>query len=346
MNLKKIIIKKICYKKKKIYKKENIKNILFETSGQIGDTVINSSFLENLYKLNININIDITVQKNSMEILKYCPYIKNVYPYRKYKNKVLRYIDNLFFSIKNRKKYDLIISMDTGINIMYFLFLKILNPKYFVSIDKKMKYGIEKGELKIVDFYFSDFRNLLTFLGIENISNQYKIYLGPYEKIAENYFSKKNINIIFNYIGSKKERILEKKEVKEILKSIVFLDKKIKIFVSSIPTMYTETNEIIKSINDERVNILPKTNTIFEICSYIKYSDIVISVDTSLIHIASAYDKPILGFYTSNKKNQESASPKSSLYYIVESPFDDKIKDLPIEMICNRLKKIIRLNNK
>ena len=325
--LKKFILKKICHKKRNLYKKEEIKKILFETSGQIGDTIMNSSFLESLSKINDNVKIDMTVQKNSIEILKYYPYIKNVYPYRKYKNKLLRYINNLLFALKNKKKYDLIISMDSGINISYFLFLKILNPKYFVSISKKMKYGIKKDEIEIIDFYYSDFNELSNFLKIEKPSKKYKIYLDKYEKIAENYFKKDNINIIFNYIGSKKERILVKEEVKKILKNIISINTNINIHVSSTPVMYIETKEIIKEINDSRIKILPKTNTIFEVCSYIKYSDIVVSVDTSIIHIASAYNKPILGFYTSNKKNQQSASPNSSLYYVVESPFKDKIKD-------------------
>lgn len=344
--LKKFILKKICHKKRNLYKKEEIKKILFETSGQIGDTIMNSSFLESLSKINDNVKIDMTVQKNSIEILKYYPYIKNVYPYRKYKNKLLRYINNLLFALKNKKKYDLIISMDSGINISYFLFLKILNPKYFVSISKKMKYGIKKDEIEIIDFYYSDFNELSNFLKIEKPSKKYKIYLDKYEKIAENYFKKDNINIIFNYIGSKKERILVKEEVKKILKNIISINTNINIHVSSTPVMYIETKEIIKEINDSRIKILPKTNTIFEVCSYIKYSDIVVSVDTSIIHIASAYNKPILGFYTSNKKNQQSASPNSSLYYVVESPFKDKIKDLPIDKIKEGLTKIILARSK
>lgn len=101
-------------KKRQEVNNENFKKILLETSWQLGDCVINSSLLESLAIKTSN--IDVIVRENSMEMLKYYPYIKNIFPYRSHKNKILRYINRIVFAIRNRNKYDIIISFENEIN--------------------------------------------------------------------------------------------------------------------------------------------------------------------------------------------------------------------------------------
>lgn len=176
---------------------DKIEKILIETSGsQIGDCIVLSPFLESLSKINNKIKIDIIVRENSMEILKYYPYIENIYPYRKYKNKILRYIYGIYFALKNRNKYDLMISFEKGINTFHILWLKILKAKYLMSSHKEIKFGIKEKELKIIDYYFKDKEDIIEKLNLEKYGVEgYILYLGPYENFAENSFdnTKKNI---------------------------------------------------------------------------------------------------------------------------------------------------------
>ncbi len=349
--IKRFLIKFLIKKKKKNnFNNIKIEKCLLETSCQIGDCVILSPLLESLSKLNDEkIEIDIIVQNNSMEILKYYPYIKNIYPYRKYKNKLLRYVYNFYFALKNRKKYDLVISYEKGINTFHMLYLKVLNPKYFmlylkvlnpkylISSRKKVKYGITENELEIYDFFFENNKEIMKKLNLK-LETQYKIYLGSFEEIAKKFYNKNRINVIFNYIGSKKERIIPKGEVIEILKDLSFDNIDIDFFLSSIPSKYDENKLIIEEVNRNNVKLLPKTNNIFEIASYIKYSDIVISVDTSIVHIASAYNKLILGIYAKKDNIKQHALPNCDNWEIIESPYKILIKELDIELIKEKFK--------
>ena len=337
--IKRFLIKFLIKKKKKNnFNNIKIEKCLLETSCQIGDCVILSPLLESLSKLNDEkIEIDIIVQNNSMEILKYYPYIKNIYPYRKYKNKLLRYVYNFYFALKNRKKYDLVISYEKGINTFHMLYLKVLNPKYLISSRKKVKYGITENELEIYDFFFENNKEIMKKLNLK-LETQYKIYLGSFEEIAKKFYNKNRINVIFNYIGSKKERIIPKGEVIEILKDLSFDNIDIDLFLSSIPSKYEENKLIIEEVNRNNVKLLPKTNNIFEIASYIKYSDIVISVDTSIVHIASAYNKLILGIYAKKDNIKQHALPNCDNWEIIESPYKILIKELDIELIKEKFK--------
>lgn len=324
-------------------KKEKIKfrRILLETSWQLGDCVINSPLLESLASKCEY--IDIIVRENSMDMLKYYPYIKNIFPYRSHKNKILRYFNRIFFSLKYRNKYDIIISFEKEINTFHLFWLKLLNGKYLMSLPKKEKYGIKKETIEIIDDYFKDNNDILKKLKINNFSSKYKVYLGPYEELAKNFFDDDKPNIIFNYIGSTDNRVLKNAEIKEILNLLG--KEQANIFVSSTPKKYLETQEIIKSIGRENIKILPKTKNIFEVASYIKYSDILISVDTSLIHIASSYNKKIIGFYLNDNELLEKVKPNCDDYIIIKSEYEDKIVNLNLNEINLAIKKLVRKND-
>lgn len=339
--MKKLILNWIIKSKKnQEVNNENFKKILLETSWQLGDCVINSSLLESLAIKTSN--IDVIVRENSMEMLKYYPYIKNIFPYRSHKNKILRYINRIVFAIRNRNKYDVIISFENEINTFHLLWLKILNGKFLMSLNKKEKYGIKKEDIKIIDYYFKDKQDILKKLGIDNINYNYKVYLGEYEEVAKDYFDNSKINVIFNYIGSTENRVLKPKEVEDILKILVE-DSKIDLYVSSTPQKYHQTEEIVTNLNKDNLKVLPKTKNIFEISSYIKYSDIVVSVDTSLIHIASAYNKKILGFYLNNEELLKIVKPKCDNYFIVKSKCKERIEDLNLERIEDKFKNLVKL---
>lgn len=335
--MKKSIIKLISLKKKKKNWEEiKPKKILVETSWQLGDCIINSVLLENLFKNNKEIEIDIFVRENSLEMLKYFPYIKNIYPYRTNKNKILRYIKRIYFALNHRNNYDLIISFERGINTFHLLWLKILNGKFLMSLNKNEKYGIKKEDIKMIDWYFEDTMDILKKFGILTCDRKYKIYIGPFEKIAQTFFDKSKVNIIFNYIGSTPNRTLLRQEVKEILN---YLDiENTVIYLSSTPQLYNENKKIIEEISRGNVKILPKTNSIFEMASYIKYTDIVVSVDTSILHIASAYNKKIVGIYRGNREIIEYSKPNSDRYFIIVSQYQDLIKDLDKEEILKGIK--------
>lgn len=187
-----------------------LKKILIETSWQLGDCVIGSSLLESIVEKNPNVEIDMIVRKNSLDMFKYYPYIKNIYPDKRFKNKILRYLEMFYFIYKNRNKYDLIISYETGATTIHTLFLKLLNPKKLISRRKNRN-------LKKVDYYFSTTEEVCDIMKI-NKNKNYKVYLGEFEEYAKNFFEGNKINVIFNYIGSKEYKTLLLEEVKRILK--------------------------------------------------------------------------------------------------------------------------------
>lgn len=79
-----------------------------------------------------------------------------------------------------------------------------------------------------------------------------------------------------------------------------------------------------------------KSGSIIDIFSLVNRSDMVITVDTSIVHIASAFNKPLLGLYVNLQNFYSQYLPLSEEYRIVTSPEEgDPISNISVEEVIN-----------
>ena len=78
------------------------------------------------------------------------------------------------------------------------------------------------------------------------------------------------------------------------------------------------------------------TSPIIEIFSLVSRAEAVITVDTSIVHIASAFNKPILALYVNLQNFYSQYLPLSDNYRVVTSPGEgDPISKIPVEDVVN-----------
>ncbi|WP_298774907.1 glycosyltransferase family 9 protein [uncultured Shewanella sp.] len=130
--------------------------------------------------------------------------------------------------------------------------------------------------------------------GFDVISNSYKVYENnESRRTVERYLNENNIQsyIIINPFASTIKRTLNLSQVKNI---IVKLNKTNKSIILLIPP-YIENSQVWKNLDNNI--ICPPINNIMDSVSYVKNSTLVISVDTSIVHIASSFNKPTIALY-------------------------------------------------
>jgi ADP-heptose:LPS heptosyltransferase len=87
--------------------------------------------------------------------------------------------------------------------------------------------------------------------------------------------------------------------------------------------------------NCDNIHIF-RSKSIIDIFSLVSRSEAVITVDTSIVHIASAFNKPILALYVNLQNFYSQYLPLSENYRVVFSPEDgDPISDIPVEDVVN-----------
>jgi ADP-heptose:LPS heptosyltransferase len=100
----------------------------------------------------------------------------------------------------------------------------------------------------------------------------------------------------------------------------------IQIIVLTAPKNYNSIRKKIFDLNLEYVAVSYLTNTILDAAAIIKHMDLVITPDTSIVHIASAFNVPIVSIHEDNLKSYKLFAPKSDNFKTVFSKFSDKLE--------------------
>lgn len=88
------------------------------------------------------------------------------------------------------------------------------------------------------------------------------------------------------------------------------------LYVLTIPSHYEMMEGRVEKLNHSQVKVLPKTEDVAEAAAIIKYGDVLFSVDTGIIHVASTYNLPIVGIYPNAPLTYKRFEPKSDKYYV------------------------------
>jgi ADP-heptose:LPS heptosyltransferase len=91
-------------------------------------------------------------------------------------------------------------------------------------------------------------------------------------------------------------------------------------------------HNLVRQILDERPNCyFYQTKSIVDVYSLVKMASMVISPDTSLIHIAAAFDVPVIGLYANLGRNLKKFHPRSTLQrLLVNEESDTFIRDISV----------------
>ena len=278
----------------------NIKSILFlRYDGKIGDMVVNSLMFREIRKVYPNIKIGVVARGAAMDIIKDNPNIDKIYEYHKDRKK----IKDLALKIKE-EKYDLLIDFSEMLRVNQMMLINLCGARFNIGLDRKewklFDLSIESDkDFKWTEHITNRYLAYLIKLGLkkENIDISYDIYLKD-EKKYEAFFNeiKENKKIILNPYGASKHKSFNIETLENIITCLK--DKDIAIILVYFGDKYRE----LEALEKKYTNVyIPKNITnILDTALLIKESDYVITPDTSIVHIASAFNKKMITVYPPN----------------------------------------------
>ena len=371
--MRKFLIKLIGNKKKKEFRIENIKRVLI-LGGRVGDIIVKTPLLSTLSNVNKEIKIDVIVEKGAESLLWNHPNVNYIIIEErnttgviidssgiiltnyseiedKSKLKIFRITQEIIKAFKLRNRYDLYFDFTRNPRFFHLLALRIMNPKYLIGCYRMEKFGIKKDELSIFDKYIDNKSTdhavdinmkALDGFGIDNSNRKYELYLGELEEKYKDYFNKDKINIVFNFLGSSQSRCLKEEDIEYFCKNIPKIDNKIELHILTIPKIYEQIKSKIDTLNLENVKLLPKTKNILEASAIIKYADMLFSVDTGVIHVASVYNIPIVAIYTEDKDTLIIFAPKSDINSVIIGKKEKNLKILDKKIVIKNIKETLK----
>ena len=278
-------------------KDNNIKSILFlRYDGKIGDMIVNSLMFREIKKVYPDIKIGVIARGAAIDIIKDNPNVDKIYKYYKDRKK----IKDLALKIKE-EKYDLLIDFSEMLRVNQMMLINLCRARINIGLDRKdwklFDLSIESGkDFKWTEHITKRYLAYLIKLGLkkENIDISYDIYLKE-EKKYEAFFNeiKENKKIILNPYGASKHKSFNIETLENI--ATYLKDKDMAIILTYFGDKYKELEFLEKKY--KYVYIPKKIESILDTAILIKKSDYVISPDTSIVHIASAFNKKMITVY-------------------------------------------------
>lgn len=282
-----------------LIKDENVKSILIlRYDGKIGDMTVNTLMFREIKKRYPDIKIGVVTRGGAIDIIKNNKNVDKIYEFKKKSS----YIKKLAREIAD-EKYDVLIDFTEMLRVYQMMFINLCKARINIGLSKKdwnmFDISIEPNK----DFQWTDhitlrYKAYLNKLGIkENIDLSYDVEVPEnIEKEIDEYIEKlpnKEL-VVINPYGASKHKTFNDKTLANLIE--YYNDKNIMIIYS--PGKY----EVLKKIEDkyENVYLYKGIESILQSAAIIKKAELVITPDTSIVHIASAYNKKLISVYPPN----------------------------------------------
>ena len=303
-------------------KDNNIRSILFlRYDGKIGDMIVNSLMFREIKKVFPNIKIGVVARGAAIDIIKHNPYIDKIYEYYKDRKK----IKDLSLRIRE-EKYDLLIDFSEMLRVNQMMLINLCGARINIGIEKD-SWNLFDISLNIRDFnkHISElYIKILKFLGITNIDTSYDIFSTDYLLKSLGLENKKYC--VFNPYAASKHRSFSNENIEKISKIILENNYDALILIGN----EEKIKELKKlDINKENKVKIIETKGMLEVAELIKGADLVVSPDTSIVHLARGFNKKMICIYRKElgKEDKNSIlwgpnSEKAKVIFV-----EEKIKD-------------------
>ena len=316
---------------------------------RIGDMIITTPVFREFKSSFPDAELNVLASRSNSIILKNNPHVDNIFI-----NDKNNLLTDLPVLLKLRKKQiDVCIEFDHSVVRHAIIRLIIIKPKKIISVRKDGRYGVNGDELEMYDFYTkklpdTHFRDIwlatLIPFGIKNVSYSYDIYIDKNdEKDALNFLKqyKNKFLIGINLEGAVKGKIIKYKELEIICKDIYDFNTNIQIIIIHTPKKRDEVKYEIDKMNLNYVDISFPTDNIIIASSLIKNLDLIITPDTSIVHVASCFNKPVISIHEDNIESYKLFAPTSDLNRTIFSKTNNSLIGFSTDLVVNASRELI-----
>lgn len=259
-----------------------IKKILIINGSAIGNLVAYTPLIQTFKVYDENIQVDFVTEGASKDTLKHDKRISNIFSQ----------ID--IEKIRN-EKHDLSIFIG-DIGVKDHKFLKSINTKYYVGSTNKFKIFnliVEDNDNEHISKMLDDITKNIFGISTEN---KYRVFFDENEKnrFKELIKTDKKIIVLNKYTSTEWKNFSNTDYIKLTKR---FIQEGYFVIGIYPPKEKQNMVNLSKVINNENFYFLDKVNGILDSIHLISLADIVITADTSIVHIACGLNKPVIGIY-------------------------------------------------
>jgi len=318
-----------------------IKRVLFLRPERIGDMVISFPVFDGLHDAFPHIKIGIVGSPRNYEIIRNDPRFDKIFLYRKNILADLRELHRI-----RREDYDCVVDMICDDSVTALFLAQLCAPA-------KPRIGVGKTRFRAYYDFNCSYRcdntghviqNTLKLLEAFDIdSSRVSGYAPPYIpaeswRYVDDYLSGLNreaqgFMLGYNLSAGSPTRLWPPERTVELLGRIHRSYPNCRTILMTAPNERQKARTIKMMADLARVHMAPAPLSLTDASALIARLDMLVSPDTSLVHIARSLRVPVLGLYTRFMKNFLLWKPYGQESGIVVSNHDDNIHDITVDQV-------------
>ncbi len=303
--------------------------------GRYGDLILATPIFEEIKKFDANSILSVIAGRKNYEILLNNPYVDEILIYDKAPLKFIKFLFKLKF-----KKFDFYIDVKDHYSSESKFLAKVINAKIKIGYNKP-----NNSKVFDIDFTLDKANELSHFtsnslFAISKVGINIQNYL-PKPILFESMESQTYVNefllnknitdfSLINISATSENRIWNIENWNELILQTDLKNRN--VIITFAPDQKLLSEEFLKLNNKI---ILFKSRNFTDIVSLCKRAELIITPDTAIVHIASAFDKPLLALYNGLEWNYNKFHPSASRFITIRasSGVDSIIKISPNEVI-------------
>lgn len=326
-----------------------IKRVIFFRQDRLGDMVVTLPIIDGLKKSFPHIDVSILASPNNLPLIKDDPRFEKIFLYTKNLNKDFKTIREI-----KKENYDCIIDTlfnDSVTGLFLSQYCSNGRPIIGIGKDKYREYYDFCFESK-GDHLVDTMLKILNAFGIDSkkISGHGGIYLTDDKVTSAGAFfetistcSDYDNKIGINLSAGAPNRIWQEEQWVELVEQILTHHPQYKIILITAPEDRQKAFRIKKHF-DKNVYVIPDKLDILDVSAIIKRLNLLVTADTSLVHIARGYQLPVVGLYSNHVKNFELWHPYNQKSGAVRAKDHDDVFDITPEQVMNKIVELIGIH--
>ena len=328
----------------------NSPKFLILMTQKIGDMIVCSPILREIKFAFPDAELQVLASQTNVEIARENPYIDNVYVYKNQWHKLISLL-----LILRGLNFDVAIELEAKVVTRSILILGIIRPNCILSVSKtEGRYGMTPQAVLPYDYYTnSELKHqrdtcldILRLMQIQFSNKSYDVFYSKQKKVKAlsfmSSFDKSKITILLNTKGSGYENEIQSSDVLRIIEGLSSIPDVVIILLHK-PGDKEWAEGLIKKTPSKYTFLSPTSESILDVAAIIDLVDLVISPDTSIVHMACAFKKPLVAIYTNNLENFERWSPISNHNHVIFSDDENSLKSINVDKIVKKSSELISI---
>lgn len=308
--------------------------------GKIGDTILTTPLFANLKKFFPESEVTVLCSPFNESIIAVDPYVDKFLVYDK---KVFSTLKILFRLRITHFDYWIDIKNEYSSTSTYFL--KICNPQISLGFNV----GKDIFDINLFDFitgyHYIDYATAPFNFLLKEKNIKGELIRKPHFIIPSsiegkyNYLKKTKPTVLLNLSSDNFARKWAFRNWQELIEYLS--DREFDIILTSMPNEKSQWIELLEETKYPTVYYIDAV-TIFEFAELIKTVDILISPDTSAIHIASCFNKPVVSLYNNVQWNINKFTPLSDHHIVLKSKERNSINSISPHDVFGAFNKLVQ----